>query len=150
MSIKDRCSRCGGRLINDDDEIKCFMCGRSGASVLLGEEARREVEASDKFEWEDYVAGRSETASARLGANTTSDIAEYKRRYHLAHREKDLADMLSWKGANGSRLKEWRRKFGMSIAVGICKVCGLTIHFSRKCGWRHSRKDRAFHLAKVK
>ena len=113
------CEHCGGSLLLEDGELKCLACGRTcGSGVILDREACEEVEAAADFSWAEYVAGRRETASARYGESTPESIAEYKRRYHVVHREKDLRDMLRWKRNHQAHLKEYRRRY----KKGLVKV----------------------------
>jgi len=107
-----RCGHCGGSLLVDDGEVKCLACGRvlcSGAVDSVGLKA--EAEASVLMEWNEYVAGRRETASARYGKSSPGGIAEYKRVYYRTHREKCIADNLRWKLANLAHLREYRRGY---------------------------------------
>ncbi len=149
----DRCERCGGNLLGDEGELKCFACGRTGANEVLGimsaEEAIKDVELFVKADWDEYVAGRRETASERYGKSTVESRAEYNRVYYLAHREKSLASVLRWNKRNKSRIREYHRERKMFIDFGVCLVCGLPIHFNKECRWTHYRKDRVFHFAEL-
>lgn len=105
------CKRCGGMLVMEGGELKCLVCGWSfGSDVMSSEQAKEEVESVAMVEWEEYLASCRESRSARYGKSTPESIAEYKRRYHEAHHEKDLRDMLRWKRSHKAHLRKYRRK----------------------------------------
>jgi len=110
-------------MLADGAELKCLACGRSyGSEAMVAEQARVEVELALASSWADYVASRRASLKDRTGKSSPESIAEYKRRYHEAHRDKDLSDMLRWKRNNMAHLKDYRygyraRKKGKAVNV---------------------------------